>query len=132
MLTTFIAYALPFSFTLLVTCVLASVVSGIMLWVFRLRRTNEIMRHPYLAQHPWARYPFSIRAAILLDYFLRIVFPKSSFWVAGQANRLLAHVDPGDVPMGIKWPIVGFWGGCFVGIATMLALWTMILLTMGA
>ncbi len=131
MLTTFIIYALPFSFTLLVACVLASVASGIMLWIFRLRRTNEIMRHPYLAKHPWSRYPFSMRAAILLDYFLRIVFPKSSFWVAGQANRLLAHVDPRDVPMGIKWPIVGFWGGCFVGIGAMLVMWTLILLTMG-
>lgn len=126
----FVLYALPISFTLLVACAMTSLVSGVVLFIFRVRATNLALRHPYLDRQSWERYPFSIKAAILMDYFLRLSFPKSKFWVAGQANRLLAHVQPADVPSKIKWPLLGFWGGCFVGIAAMLALWTLILLTM--
>lgn len=123
-------YALPFSFTLLVACALTALVSALVLLLFRIRKTNEILRHPYLAHQPWERYPLQIRAAILLDYFLRLTFPKSKFWIAGEANRLLPHVEPTDVPTGIKWPIVGLWAGCFIGTAAMLVLWAIILLTM--
>ncbi|HEY9573744.1 MAG TPA: hypothetical protein VIR76_11565 [Pusillimonas sp.] len=130
MFETFAFYALPFTFTLLVACALTCLACGIFLLLFRIRATNEAMRHPYLDKHPWERYPLSIRAAIFMDYFLRIAFPKSSFWIIGQANRLLAHVQPDDVPSRIKWPLIGFWGGCFMGIAAMLVLWALILLTM--
>lgn len=130
MFDTFVLYALPFSFTLLVACALTSLVSGLVLLLFRLRKTNEVLRHPYLKQHPWERYPLSIRATILLDYFLRLCFPKSKFWIAGQANLLLAHIQPAEVSTRIKWPLIGFWGGCFVGLIAMLLLWGLILLTM--
>lgn len=130
MLQTFAFYALPFTFTLLVACALTSLASGFMLLLFRLRKTNEIFRHPYLKQHSWERYPLSVRAAILLDYFLRVCFPNSKFWIIGQANNLLSHVQPADVPSRIKWPLIGFWGGCFVGIIAMVLLWSLILLTM--
>lgn len=126
----FVFYALPFSFTLLVACALTALASGLMLFLFRLRKTNEVLRHPYLKQHPWERYPLAIRAAILLDYFLRLCFPNSKFWIIGHANQLLAHVQPTEVPSRIKWPLIGLWGGCFVGIFAMLMLWTLILLTM--
>ncbi|NYT63024.1 hypothetical protein H0A66_11935 [Alcaligenaceae bacterium] len=126
----FVFYALPFAFTLLVACALTSLVSGLMLFLFRLRKTNEVLRHPYLKQHPWERYPLSIRTAILLDYFLRLCFPNSTFWIFGQANRLLPHVTPTEVPSRIKWPLIGLWSGCFVGIFAMLLLWGLILLTM--
>jgi hypothetical protein len=132
MLETFALYALPFTFTLLAACALTALVSGLVLLLFRLRRTNEVMQHPYLKQYPWERLPISIRAAILLDYFLRLSFPNSKFWVAGTANRLLAHIQPDDVSSRIKWPLIGLWGGCFMGIVAMLALWTLILLTMGS
>lgn len=130
MLETFAFYALPFSFTLLVACAMTAIVSGFVLLLLRLRKTNEIFRHPYLKQHAWERYPLSIRATILLDYFLRISFPTRTFWIIGQANRLLAHVQPADVPSRIKWPLIGLWGGCFVGIIAMILLWSLILLTM--
>src|SRR3546814_7178975 len=93
MFETFAFYALPFTFTLLVACALTCLACGIFLLLFRIRATNEAMRHPYLDKHPWERYPLSIRAAIFMDYFLRIAFPKSSFWIIGQANRLLARSE---------------------------------------
>ncbi|PLC51237.1 hypothetical protein CR159_03115 [Pollutimonas subterranea] len=132
MFQTFVLYALPFSFTLLVACALTSLVSALVLLLFRLRKTNEVLRHPYLKHQPWERYPLSIRAAILLDYFLRLAFPKSTFWIAGEANRLLPHIEPVDVPIGIKWPIIGLWAGCFIGTAAMLVMWALILLTMNS
>ena len=129
MLTTFVQYALPFAFTVLVACVLTCLVSGIFLAVFRLRAINLAMRHPYLDHQAWDRYPLPVRLAILLDYFLRLVFPKSTYWIIGNANRLLAHVSPEDVPTRVKWPLIGFWGGCFVGIIAMVFLWILLLLT---
>lgn len=126
----FAFYVLPFSFTLLVACALTSLISGGVLLLFRLRATNQALRHPYLDKFPWERFPLTIKAAILLDYFLRLCFPKSKFWIIGDANLRLAHVQPADVSIHIKWPLVGFWGGCFVGLIAMLILWTMILLTM--
>ncbi|NYT86535.1 hypothetical protein [Pollutimonas harenae] len=123
-------YALPFSFTLLVACFLTTVVSAGVLFLFRLRITNQTLRHPYLDKFPWARFPLSIKAAILLDYFLRLSFPKSKFWIIRDANQRLAHVQPADVSIHIKWPLVGLWGGCFVGLASMLVLWALILLKM--
>jgi len=130
MLTTIILYGLPLSFTLLATCALTCVVSGLVLFLFRLRVTNQTLRHPYLDKQPWERFPFTIKATILLDYFLRLSFPRSKLWVMGEANRLLAHVEPADISGRIKWPLIGFWGGCFLGLAAMLALWGLILLSM--
>jgi hypothetical protein len=127
---TLLLYALPFSFTLLVACAMTSTVSAVVLLLFRLRETNQTLKHPYLSQRPWERYPLSIKAAILLDYFLRLSFPKSTFWIAGQANRLLGHVRPADVSSRIKWPLMGLWAGCFIGLIAMLVLWAIILITM--
>ena len=64
---------------------------------------------------------------ILLDYFLRLMFPNSRIWLAGHANTLLAHVDPKTIPWNLRWPIVGLWSGCFIGMIAMLLLWTLIL-----
>jgi hypothetical protein len=130
MFQTFLLYALPFSFTLLVACALASAVSLVVLVLFRLRQTNQTLRHPYLDRQPWERYPLSIKATILLDYFLRLAFPKSKFWLARDANQLLVHIRPADVPTGIKWPIIGLWAGCFIGLFAMLVMWTIVLITM--
>ena len=130
MFDTFTFYALPFSFTLLVACALTALVSAGVLFLFRLRITNQTLRHPYLDKFPWARFPLSIKAAILLDYFLRLSFPKSNFWIIADANHRLAHVQPEDVSIHIKWPLFGLWGGCFVGLFAMLTLWALILLKM--
>ena len=66
----------------------------------------------------------------VLDYFLRLAFPKSNAWLAGHANKLLRHVDPDDIPTDVKWPIIGLWGGCAVGMVAMLTLW-ILLMTVG-
>jgi|SRR5690606_167784 len=132
MLTNLINYALPFSFTILVACALTCIISMLMIFVFRTRRINEAMQHPYLKARSWESYPFAVRTTILLDYFLRIAFPKRQKGMAGQANRLLAHIDPADIPTSLKWPIMGMWGGCLLGLIVMPLLWLAIYLKMQA
>ena len=130
MLTNIINYAFPFSFTVLVACTLTCVVSMLMIFLFRIRRINEVMQHPYLKQMPWERHALSTKATILLDYFLRFMFPKRKKGMAGQANQLLAHIDPADVPNSLKWPIVGMWGGCLLGLIALPLIWIMVILKM--
>lgn len=129
MLETVVTYLLPFSFTILVACVLVCAVSGLSLYM-NIRRINLAMRHPYLNRYRWDQLPFTVKLTITLDYFLRLTFPRSKWWVFGEANRVLADLDPTDISVRLRWPVVGFWGGCFIGIAAMLVLWATILLTM--
>ena len=119
-------YIFTFAFSLLVACFFASAVSGLVLFMTH-RRINAVMRHPYLEKQAFHQYPLSLQAAILLDYFLRISFPRSSFFLMGHANKLLKDIDPRDVPLSIKWPIVGLWGGCFLGIIAMVVVWVSML-----
>lgn len=119
---------MPFTFTLLVACGLAALVCGLYLFIFRIRPTNQAFRHPYLDNRAWERYPVSIRLAITLDYFFRIAFPKSTYALIGNANRLLAHIDPTELPSRIKWPLIGLWGGVFAGIISMVTLWILVFL----
>lgn len=129
MLETIIFFALPFAFTLLMACALTALVSALALF-FKTRLVNQVMQHPYLKQQPWERLPIGIKASVMLDYFLRLSFPARRFWIIGHANRLLGHVDPAEVPVRLKWPLMGLWGGCFIGLAAMLLLWSLILLKM--
>jgi len=122
-------YLLPFSFTVLVACILTCLVSALFLYL-NIRRINQALRHPYLKQYRWEQLPATLKLSVTLDYFLRLSFPRGKWWVVGQANRLLSEVEPTDISLRLRWPVVGFWGGCFLGIIAMLVLWTMILLTM--
>lgn len=115
-------------FSLLATCFITCTISGLYLFFVAQRQVNAELKHPYLKHKPFGQYPFSIRAAIFLDYFLRLMFPRTKFWIVGHANEQLAHVDPKRVPLAVKWPIVGFWGACWLGLIAMIALWTMLLL----
>jgi hypothetical protein len=124
------AYILPIAFWLFVACFASSCISALTLLLFTLRKTNEAFQHPYLKQQPFARYPFPIRLSILMDYFFRICFPRSRFWLVGQANQMLAHVDPERIPTSLKWPVVGLWGGCYVGLLAIAVLWAMLLMKM--
>jgi len=119
---------LRLSFSLFVTCAVVCLISALYLYLFKLRRTNEIMQHPYLARAPYDRLPIALRLNVLLDYFLRLSFPSSRRWLAADANQLLAHVNPQSVPGDIKWPLIGLWGGCFLGLPAMLILWLCVLL----
>ena len=125
-----INYALPFCFTILVACALTCLISLAVIFLFRIRRINEVMQHPYLKKMPWERLPTSLKTTVLLDYFLRITFPKRKKGMAGQANQLLAHVEPMDLPTSLKWPISGLWGGCLLGLVVMPLLWLLIYLKM--
>jgi len=129
MLETVVTYLLPLSFTILVACVLTCLVSALFMYL-NMRRINLALRHPYLEKYRWEQLPANLKLTVTLDYFLRLTFPRSKWWVIGEANRMLADLDPTEVSMRLRWPIVGFWGGCFLGIIAMAVLWLTILLTM--
>eukprot|EP01037_Dinobryon_pediforme_P000588 gene588-590_t len=82
-------------------------------------KANHLFKHPYLEGRAYSQYPLNLRMEILLDYFIRLVFPKSTVWLAANSNRLLAHVNPKAIPMDVKWPIVGLWGSCLIGTPVM-------------
>jgi len=124
-----IPYVLSFSFTILVACIMSCLASALFLYL-NLRRINLAMRHPYLKKYRWEQLPATVKLTITLDYFFRMAFPRNKWWVVGQANRLLADVDPTEISMRLRWPVVGFWGGIFIGIIAMLVLWAMLLLAM--
>jgi len=124
----YFAVALRISFSLFVTCAAVCLISAVYLYLFKLRRANEIMQHPYLAHAPYDRLPANLRLGILLDYFLRIAFPRSRVWLAGHANDVLSHVNPRTVPADIKWPLIGLWGGCLLGLPIMIVMWTLALM----
>ncbi|WP_245592831.1 hypothetical protein [Advenella mimigardefordensis] len=124
----YIATALPFILSLLVACFVIATVSILYLAFVSLKETNATLKHPYLTQQPFNRYPLGIRGAILLDYFLRLFLPNSTVWLAGHANILLAHVNPKTVPLRIRWPLLGLWGACLLGIVLMIIFWSMMLL----
>lgn len=124
-----IPYLLSFSFTILVACIMASLVSALVLYL-NIRIINQLMRHPYLKKYRWEQMPATVKLTITLDYFFRLTFPRSKWWVLGQANNLLADVEPTEISMRRRWPVVGFWGGIFIGIVAMLVLWACLLLSM--
>jgi hypothetical protein len=122
-------YILTLSFSLLVACMFTSLVCGAVVF-FKSRGINAALKHPFLEHRPFERYPMAIRASILLDYFFRLAFPGSKLWLIGNANKLLAHVDPKKTPLAIKWPIIGFWGACWLGLIAMISLWVLMLMRM--
>jgi len=123
------SYLLGFAFAVLGACLLTVLVSGIVLFFLNWRRINEAFAHPMLKQRAFQHQPFSIQAAITLDYFFRMIFTGSKRpGLIGNANRLLAHVDPKTLPLGVRWPVAGFWGGCFLGIIAMVVVWAFVLL----
>ncbi len=123
-----IPYVLSFSFTILVACIMCFLASALVLYL-NMRRINLAMRHPYLDKFRWEQLPATVKLTITLDYFLRLSFPRSKWWIFGQANRMLAHVEPTEISMRLRWPVVGFWGGVFLGIIAMLVLWLALLIT---
>ena len=124
----YLSVALQFAFTTFVTCAMVFFISGAYLMLFKIRYANELFKHPYLKERAFNQYSLSIQMMIVLDYFLRLAFPKSKTWIAANANELLKHVDPQDIPTNIKWPIVGLWGGCLIGMVAMLTLWTLLII----
>ena len=111
------------TFGIFVLCFAALVICGVLLFYFKHERVNAVMLHPYLQYKPFRQLPLTIRATIILDYYLRLAFPRRRFWVIGQANYLLSHVDPAQVPRNVKWLIYGFWSACWLGLIDMAALW---------
>ena len=81
------------AFSLFVLCFVTCSISGIVLFFFKAKQINARLKHPYLEHRAFNQYPLAIQAAIMLDYFFRLMFPGTRFWLVGNANRLLAHVD---------------------------------------
>jgi hypothetical protein len=122
-----LTYIMTLSFSLWLACLGMTLLCGVAIYL-RSRSINAAMKHPFLDHGEFRRYSLSIRASILLDYFFRLVFPHSTRWVLGDANNLLRHVDPEKTPMSVKWPIIGFWGGCLLGMPAMICLWVSMML----
>jgi hypothetical protein len=118
-----IAVVLTFSFTLFITCSFVFVISSVYLLMFKIKQANELFKHPYLREKKFNQFSISIRLTIILDYFLRILFSRTNLWFAKNANQLLSHVDPKEIPMSVRWPIVGLWGSCMIGLVAMVTLW---------
>lgn len=123
---------LSITFSILLACLLLTIVSGLYIFMHNIKRTNDVMKHPYLDVLPWQRLSLSNKTAILMDYFFRLFMPYTKFGLIGHANKQLAHVDPAQVPFSIKWPVLGFWGGCFLGILATIVVWVSILFIMPA
>lgn len=118
-----IAVVLTFSFTLFITCSFVFVISSIYLLMFKIKQANDLFKHPYLREKKFNQFSISIRLTIILDYFLRTLFSRTNLWFAKNANQLLSHVDPKEIPMSVRWPIVGLWGSCMIGLVAMVTLW---------
>lgn len=111
------------TFGIFVLCFAVLAVCGVLLFYVRHEQVNAVMQHPYLQYKPFRQLPLTIRATIVLDYYLHLAFPRRRFWVIGQANYLLSHIDPAQVPRNVKWLIYGFWSACWLGLVDMAALW---------
>lgn len=123
------SYLLGFAFAVLAACLITAIVSGIVLFFVSWRRINDEFAHPLLKQRAFQHQPMSMQAAITLDYFFRMVFTgNKGHGLIGNANRLLAHVDPKTLPLSVRWPVAGFWGGCFLGMIAMVVVWVFVLL----
>ena len=123
----YFSLALVFCFSLFIACSFVFFIAGAYLLLFKINKANQLFRHPYLDRRSFKQYPLNIRLTIVLDYFMRIAFPSSTVWIAGNANELLKHVDPDKIPTDVKWPIIGLWGGCAVGMVAMLSLWILLM-----
>jgi len=115
------------AFALLVACFLTCLVCGLVLFFLRWRDINDAFKHPLLQVRPFKRYPLSIQAAIYLDYFLHLTFPKGQRGIIGNANRNLRHVDAKRLPLAVRWPVAGFWGSCLFGLLAMVVVWVTLL-----
>ena len=123
-----LAVVLTFSFSLFITCSFVFVISGAYLLLFKIKEANMLFKHPYLREKKFNQFTISIRLTIILDYFLRLLFSRTNLWFVKNANQLLSHVDPKEIPMSVRWPIVGLWGGCIIGLLSMVTLWGTLIL----
>ncbi len=124
-----LSHAMALAFSLFVLCFITCSISGVVLFFVKIKRINAVLKHPFLQHRPFKAYPLAIQSCILLDYFFRLMFPHTRFWLIGNANDLLSHVDPKETPLDVKWPIVGFWGSCWVGLIAMITLWILLFLS---
>ena len=71
--------AMAMAFSLFLLCFITCTLCGIVLF-FKSKQINAALKHPYLQHRPFKQYPLSIQAAIMLDYFFRLMFPGTRFW----------------------------------------------------
>jgi hypothetical protein len=63
----YIAVALTFSFSLFITCSFVFVISGVYLFLFKIKEANQLYQHPYLREKKFNQFTISIRLTIVLD-----------------------------------------------------------------
>lgn len=115
------AFILQASMSLAMMAFAVVLLSMLFAFVLRWRELNEYYQHPLPKQRHFKSLPFSMQAGVYLDIFLRLMLPRKKTGMTGNANAMLAHIDPSQVPFGMRWPIVGFWGGMLLGLAAQLA-----------
>ena len=98
--------AMAMAFSLFVLCFITCSLCGIWLFFVKSKEINAVLKHPYLQHRPFKAYPLAIQAAIMLDYFFRLMFPGTRFWLIGNANDLLPHVDPKKTPLALKLSLI--------------------------
>lgn len=114
------AFAISVSMSLVVA---AFVIVLLSMWVgffLRWREITAYYKHPLTEHRPFKSLPFSMQAGVYLDIFVHMQLPKVKSGFIGNANAMLKHIDPRDVPFSMRWPIAGFWGGLLLGLAAQL------------
>lgn len=109
-------FMLQVALTVAMIAFVVVLLSMLFAFLLRWREINDYYRHPLLQQQDFKSMPFSMQAGVYLDIFLRLMLPRKKTGFTGNANLLLAHINPREVPFSMRWPIVGFWGGMILGL----------------
>lgn len=117
---------LAYAFSLVTLCFFVCSICGVLLFFVYTDKINDTLKHPLLKHGSFRQFPLIIKTSILQDYFFRLAFPGFNFGLFRQANQQLKHIQPRDVPFGVKVPIVGFWTSCWVGLMAMVAVWVIL------
>lgn len=114
------AFAISVTLSLIMAAVLIVLVSMWVAFSLRWRELTQYYKHPLTEHRPFKSLPFSMQAGVYLDIFLHMQLPKVKSGMIGNANAMLKHINPRDVPFRMRWPIAGFWGGLMAGLAAQL------------
>lgn len=123
-----LAYLTSASFAIMMAAFVMVLVSGTVAFFLQWRRINEAYKHPLLQVRDFKQFPFSLQAAIYLDYFFRLAFPSVRKGMVGHANEMLKHVNPRKLDFQVRWPIAGLYGGCLIGLVAMICFWILLAL----
>lgn len=121
------AFIISVCISLVLAAVVIVLVSMLVAFSLRWRELTQYYKHPLTEHRPFKSLPFSMQAGVYLDIFLHMQLPKVKSGIIGNANSMLKHIDPRDVPFNMRWPIAGFWGGLLLGLAAQLVFFAVLI-----